>query len=155
MILNLKLLRELRPQLPGKVVVTNGCFDLIHAGHVALLEKSKSMGSILIVGINGDQSVRQLKGPTRPIVPVQQRCVMVNALRCVDYVCIFEGIRGVDFLQESKPDIYVKGGDYTLETLDPSEREALGGAEVRFLPLIANLSTTNLCERLSRKGDFA
>lgn len=98
-----------------KIVATNGAFDMLHVGHVLLLENSKSLGDILIVGINSDSSVKQYKSQIRPIIPDAERAKLVAALTCVDYVTIFEERDPVSFLKLTHPDIYTKGGDYTLE----------------------------------------
>lgn len=114
----------------GKVwVVTNGCFDLLHAGHVAYLEAARSLGDALLVGLNGDSSVRELKGPTRPLNTEGDRARVLAALECVSAVATFPEKRAVRFLAAARPDIYVKGGDYTLETIDPEERRAVESGE--------------------------
>ena len=120
-----------------KLVVTNGCFDLLHVGHVAYLESARAQGDLLLVGVNGDQAVRQLKGDGRPLNPEQDRAAVVAALGCVDAVCVFPERRATQFLELARPDIYVKGGDYTLETLDPEERKVVeqAGGRIVLLPL--------------------
>ena len=131
------------------IVVTNGCFDILHAGHVTYLEKARSHGTSLIVGLNSDASVRILKGEGRPINKEQDRARVLAALECVDRVVIFPEPRATNFLKISRPHIYVKGGDYTLETLYPPEREAVEawGGKVVFIPLIEGLSTTATISR--------
>ncbi|MBN8247211.1 MAG: adenylyltransferase/cytidyltransferase family protein [Verrucomicrobia bacterium] len=132
------------------LVVTNGCFDLLHAGHVHYLEAARSLGGALLVGVNGDESVRQLKGPDRPLNPEQDRARVLAALGCVDGVCVFPEKRATRFLSEAQPDIYVKGGDYTVDTMDPDERAAIeaGGGQIRFLAFVPGRSTTGLVNRL-------
>ena len=101
-----------------RVVATNGCFDLLHFGHVSYLQRARKLGDLLVVGLNGDHSVRELKGPGRPLVPQQQRAAVLAALACVDAVVVFPEKRAHRFLATVRPDIYVKGGDYRPETLD-------------------------------------
>src|ERR1041384_263263 len=101
-----------------KLVVTNGCFDLLHLGHVTYLETARNQGDALLVGVNGDQGVRELKGPDRPVNEERDRAAVLAALESVDGICIFPEKTATRFLAEAKPDIYVKGGDYTLETLN-------------------------------------
>lgn len=135
----------------GKVwVVTNGCFDLLHAGHVAYLEAARSLGDALLVGLNGDSSVRELKGPTRPLNIEGDRARVLAALECVSAVAIFPEKRAARFLADARPDIYVKGGDYTLETIDQDERRAVesGGGRIAFIPFLPGRSTTGLVAKI-------
>ena len=134
-----------------RIIATNGCFDILHAGHVSYLKRAAQLGDQLIVGINSDASVRQLKGPTRPINNQEDRCRVVQALRCVHKAFIFEGTRATDFLSWLKPDIWVKGGDYTLESLDPDEVNAVRayGGDIMILPLLVGYSTTSILAKLS------
>lgn len=134
------------------LVVTNGCFDLLHAGHVTYLEAARNLGGALLIGLNSDTSVRSLKGPTRPLNSEQDRATVIAALECVDGVAIFSETRADQFLQLVQPDIYVKGGDYTLDTLDQTERrtvEAAGGRIV-ILPLVPGKSTTSLIAKMAQ-----
>jgi len=153
MILTVSQLEIIRPYLEGTVVATNGCFDILHAGHVNFLEACKRKGDTLVVGLNGDASVKALKGEGRPINPEHLRAKLLVALKAVDIVCIFEGVRCADFLLFCEPDVYVKGGDYTLNTLDSSERAALNPkTRIEFVPLTEGVSTTEtirkvLCEK--------
>lgn len=135
-----------------RVVVTNGCFDILHAGHVHYLQAARSWGDVLLVGLNSDGSVRGLKGPTRPVNGEQDRATVLAALACVDYVSVFPTMRATLLLQRAAPDVYVKGGDYTLAKLDPEERAVLeaGGAEIRFIPFVPGHSTTALLEKSQR-----
>lgn len=137
-----------------KIVATNGCFDLLHFGHVSYLQRAKKLGNLLVVGLNGDLSVRQLKGPGRPLVPQQQRAQVIAALACVDAVVIFPEKRAHRFLGTVQPDIYVKGGDYRPETLDARERAVLTaiGSKVRILPFVKGFSTTRLIEKIRKAG---
>lgn len=135
-----------------RVVWTNGCFDLVHAGHVLSLESAAALGDILVVGLNSDASVRRLKGPERPYVPQQERATLLGALACVDHVVIFDGERCTPELERVQPDVYAQGEDYTIETIDPGERAAVerGGGAFAFLPFRQGLSTTNLMKRIRR-----
>ncbi len=137
-----------------RIVWTNGCFDLLHAGHIASLQAAKALGDILIVGINSDASVRALKGPDRPLVPEAMRANVLAALACVDHVLVFRGTRCTEELARIRPDIYAQGSDYTLETIDQDERRAVeqGGGRVAFLPFVQGFSTSNLMKKI-RRGD--
>src|SRR6266705_2665361 len=108
-----------------KIVATNGCFDLLHVGHICYLNAARALGDALIVGINGDQSVRELKGAGRPVNNQNDRAEIIAALKCVDLVTIFPEMRATKFLELAAPDIYVKGGDYNADTLNAEEREVL------------------------------
>jgi rfaE bifunctional protein nucleotidyltransferase chain/domain len=127
-----------------RVIVTNGCFDLLHVGHLRYLASARELGDFLWVGLNSDASVRQLKGPNRPINTELDRAEILTGLRVVDAVSIFPQIRATEFLRVVRPDIYVKGGDYTPDTLDPEERGVLQacGAQIHILPLVPGKSTT-------------
>jgi rfaE bifunctional protein nucleotidyltransferase chain/domain len=137
-----------------KIVATNGCFDLLHFGHVSYLQRARKLGNLLIVGLNADRSVRQLKGSGRPLVPQQQRAAVIAALACVDAVVIFPERRAHRFLGTIQPDIYVKGGDYRPETLDARERAVLTaiGSKVRILPFVKGFSTTKLVAKIRKVG---
>ena len=146
---------ELRQQ--GKrLVVTNGCFDLLHVGHVSYLEAARNLGDALLVGVNGDDAVRKLKGPGRPLNSERDRAAVLAGLESVDGVCIFPEPRATEFLKLAEPDVYVKGGDYTIESLNSEERamvEAFKGRIV-LLPFVAGKSTTGLLERLSNEVEL-
>ena len=133
-----------------RLVFTNGCFDLLHAGHVRYLQQARELGDALAVGLNSDRSVRELKGEGRPINRQDDRAEVLAALGCVDYVVIFDGKRATDVLRTVRPHLYAKGGDYTPDSLDPEERGALSaaGAEIKILPLVPGRSTTTVVERL-------
>lgn len=146
-------LAEWRDQLrrDGRsLVVTNGCFDLLHVGHVAYLESARSLGDALLIGVNGDDSVRQLKGPSRPLNAESDRARVLAALACVDGVLIFPEVRAVRFLAAARPDIYVKGGDYTLDSMNQDERRAVenAGGRICFLEFVPGKSTTALVQRV-------
>ena len=127
-----------------RLVFTNGCFDLLHVGHVRYLQQARALGDALLVAVNGDASVRALKGPTRPIHGEHARAEVLAALSCVDFVTIFHTERVTDLVSAIRPQVYAKGGDYTVDSLDPGERGALEkvGAEIRILPLVPGKSTT-------------
>ncbi len=135
-----------------RLVVTNGCFDLLHPGHVSCLAAARAEGDALMVGVNGDAAVRFLKGTGRPIVQAVDRALMLAGLQSVDGVCIFTEIRAMTLLEEVQPDIYVKGGDYTLETLDQEERRVVEkhGGRIVLLPFIPGHSTTELVQKITR-----
>jgi rfaE bifunctional protein nucleotidyltransferase chain/domain len=137
-----------------KLVLTNGCFDLLHTGHVRYLEQARDCGDALIVAVNSDASVRELKGPDRPLNGELDRAEVLAALRCVDHVTIFTGKRVTDVIRLLRPAIYAKGGDYTLETLDSGERAALEetGAEISLLQLVPGRSTTGILERMKQSS---
>ena len=142
-----------RAQFRGgkKLVVTNGCFDLLHLGHVTYLQSARNLGDLLLVGVNSDAAVRGLKGDGRPINSEQDRAAVLAALQSVDAVTIFPDVRATQFLAAAQPDIYVKGGDYTLETLDQDERrtvESVGG-KIILIPFVPGKSTTSLLKKLS------
>jgi rfaE bifunctional protein nucleotidyltransferase chain/domain len=141
--------KEIR-QTGKKLVATNGCFDLLHVGHVRYLKSARQLGDALAVGLNGDRSVRELKGLGRPINNEKDRAEVLAALEYVDLVVVFPEVRATHFLELAKPDIYVKGGDYTADTLDPEERAAIekAGAEIRFVPFEPGYSTSQLIQQL-------
>jgi rfaE bifunctional protein nucleotidyltransferase chain/domain len=133
-----------------KLVATNGCFDLLHVGHVRYLQAAGALGDALVVGVNGDDSARELKGPGRPLNNEKERAEVLAALECVDFVTIFPELRATRFIEAATPAIYAKGGDYTTETLNAEERTALQkiGAEIRIIPFEKGYSTSRLLERL-------
>ena len=134
-----------------KLVATNGCFDLLHVGHVRYLQSARQLGDALVVGVNGDASVRALKGEARPINRESDRAEVLAALECVDFVAIFPDVRATEFLRCAHPAIYAKGGDYKPETLNPEERGALEQmqTEIRIVPFETGYSTSGLLERMS------
>jgi D-glycero-beta-D-manno-heptose 1-phosphate adenylyltransferase len=135
-----------------KIVATNGCFDLLHVGHVRYLQAARALGDLLIVGLNGDRSVHELKGGGRPITTQSDRAEILAALACVDLVTIFPEIRASKFLAIARPAVYVKGGDYTTGTLDQEERAILKeiGAAIRLVPFEAGYSTSGLIEQICK-----
>ena len=146
----LAAVRESMERAGRKMVFTNGCFDLLHAGHVRYLQQARGLGDALAVGLNSDRSVRELKGEGRPLNPQDDRAAVLAALGCVDYVVIFDGKRATATIRAVRPHVYAKGGDYTPESLDAEESQALreAGAEIRILPLVPGRSTTGLLERM-------
>jgi rfaE bifunctional protein nucleotidyltransferase chain/domain len=135
-----------------KIVATNGCFDLLHVGHIRYLTAARALGDALIVGINGDQSVRELKGAGRPVNNENDRAEILAALDCVDLVTIFPEIRATRFLEIATPDVYVKGGDYNQDTLNAEERQVLQkiGAKIDIVPFERGYSTSDLLARLKK-----
>lgn len=125
-------------------VFTNGCFDLIHVGHVRYLQQARELGDHLVIGLNSDESVHELKGPSRPILPEEERAELLAALSCVDLVVMFSEKRVTNLLKVLQPEIYAKGGDYTPETLDPGERSAIEsyGGKIVILPVVPGRSTS-------------
>ena len=130
------------------VVFTNGCFDVLHAGHVRYLTKARAMGDFLVIGLNSDDSVRRLKGNGRPINTEDDRAEVLDALRAVDAVTIFDEPTAEALIAMVRPDVYVKGGDYTLETLPEAKIVQEYGGRVEFVPLVEGRSTTNVIERI-------
>ncbi len=134
-----------------RIVFTNGCFDLLHIGHVRYLEKAKALGDILVVGVNSDTSVRKLKGPKRPILPEEERAEILSSLGCVDYVTLFSEIDPLKLIRSLQPDILVKGGDWTKEQIVGREVVERSGGEVVIIPFIEKASTSNLIETILKR----
>jgi rfaE bifunctional protein nucleotidyltransferase chain/domain len=139
-----------------RVVLTNGCFDLLHPGHLYLLERAKKRGDFLVVALNADRSVRALKGPERPILPEQLRAYALGSLRAVDRIFLFDGTRIPEEIRALAPDAYVRAADRTVTDLDSAELRALReiGAQIEFVPFLPSLSTTALVRRI-RSGQDA
>ena len=133
-----------------KIIATNGCFDILHAGHVSYLELAREMGDILVVGINDDETVRDLKGVGRPINHIEDRVKVLSSIRYVDVVVIFHEKRASSFLEAIKPDIYVKGGDYRFDDLPECELAVLEEhtLDIQILPELTGRSTTNIIQRI-------
>ena len=131
-----------------KIVFTNGCFDILHAGHVRYLEKAKAFGDVLVLGLNSDASVRANKGPSRPINSEMDRAEVVGALASVDAVVLFDELTAESIIAKVRPDVYVKGGDYTIETLPEAKIVQSYGGRVEFVSLVAGRSTTNVIEKI-------
>jgi len=131
-----------------KIVFTNGCFDLIHRGHIEYLNHAKSLGDILIIGLNSDDSVQRLKGVDRPINYQQDRAIVLDNLKCVDYVCIFGEDTPYELIKIIQPDILVKGGDWAVEDIVGSDIVLKRGGKVRSLQFIEGKSTTDIIEKI-------
>jgi D-glycero-beta-D-manno-heptose 1-phosphate adenylyltransferase len=132
-----------------RVVFTNGCFDLMHIGHTRYLQKAKDLGDLLVVGVNSDESVKMLnKAPDRPIVPEAQRAEVVAALGCVDYVTLFDEPDPHNLIAALQPDVLVKGGDWPVERIIGREIVEAHGGIVKTIPLVPNMSTTSLIQRI-------
>ena len=137
-----------RRQQGERIVFTNGCFDLLHVGHIQYLQQARAMGDCLVVGLNDDASVRLLKGEKRPLLPQDERARLLAALACVDYVTIFSEATPMALIEFLRPHILVKGGDYTLDTVvGRKEVEAYGG-EVRIVPYVSGVSTTGIIDNV-------
>ena len=135
-----------------KIVATNGCFDLLHVGHVRYLQAARALGDLLVVGLNGDHSVHELKGAGRPITTQRDRAEILTALAFVDLVTVFPDLRAAKFLAAVRPAVYVKGGDYTPGTLDEEELAILKqiDAAIRLIPFEAGYSTSGLIEQICK-----
>ena len=154
-ILSLDALPDWRSALRAqgkRLVVTNGCFDILHTGHVTYLDHARQQGDALLVGLNNDGSVRVLKGKKRPINPEGDRAIVLAALQAVDAVCIFPEPRATRFLALAQPDIYVKGGDFTVEELPQEEREIVAslGGKIVTVGFVPAKSTTELADKIAR-----
>lgn len=138
------------------LVLTNGVFDLLHTGHLYYLKQARALGEALFVAINADESVRAIKGPTRPIQSEVERAYALGALWFVSGIVVFNTPRLDAEIRALQPDVYCKAGDYTLETLDPTERGALGdvGAKIEFLPFLEGFSTTKLIAKINAAGEI-
>jgi rfaE bifunctional protein nucleotidyltransferase chain/domain len=135
-----------------KLVVTNGCFDILHLGHVTYLEAARELGDGLLVGLNSDAAVGTLKGPGRPVNSENDRAGVLASLASVDGVCIFTEKTAARFLELAQPDVYVKGGDYTLETINQEERRIVeqAGGKVMILPVVPGKSTTATLAKIAQ-----
>lgn len=142
--------RKVKSSQNKKIVLTNGCFDLLHAGHIYSLEKASELGDELWVALNSDTSVRSLKGKCRPILSENERAYMLSSLRSVSLVFIFENSNLAREILHLKPDIYVKSGDYSLEKLNSEERSSLEkiGAKIHFISHLEGISTTNIVKNI-------
>jgi len=138
----------------GRVVVTNGCFDMLHIGHILYLQKAKAFGDVLVVGINDDLGVSILKGENRPVNSQDHRAYVLSALSCVDFVTVFEGASANRFISLSEPDIYVKGGDYDINSIDNSDRRTLEsiGAKCEFIDFEVDISTTKILKSVNQSN---
>lgn len=142
----------LRAHHAGQTIVfTNGCFDLLHAGHIRALEAARAFGDVLVVGINSDASTRRLKGPSRPIVPEAERAEVVAALRPVDYVVLFDEDTPTHTIDILAPDVHVKSGDYRAEEMPETPTVIARGGRVEVVPFVEGLSTTDLIRRIKER----
>lgn len=142
------LLTELRKQ-NKTIVTTNGCFDILHVGHVRYLQKTKTYADVMIVCLNSDSSVKQIKGPDRPINNENDRAEILCALECVDYVIMFDESSPENLLCEIKPDVHTKGADYTIETLPEAKSIIANGGRIEFISFVEGKSTTKVIEKIS------
>ncbi|MDT4951996.1 MAG: D-beta-D-heptose 7-phosphate kinase / D-beta-D-heptose 1-phosphate adenosyltransferase [Acidobacteriota bacterium] len=140
--------RERLRGLGKRLVFTNGCFDILHVGHVRYLQRARSLGDALVVAINSDRSVRELKGALRPIMKEQERAEMLAALGAVDYVVVFDDISPRSLIAEVLPDILVKGGDYQPDEIHGREEVEAAGGRVMALPFVEGASTSSIIERI-------
>ena len=131
-----------------KIVFTNGCFDVLHFGHVHYLLQAKELGDVLVVGLNSDDSVRRLKGPSRPINGEKERAFVLAALACVDYVVVFEEDTPKELIETVRPDVLVKGGDYALDQIVGADFVTRNGGFVTTLPFVGGFSSTRIIEQL-------
>jgi len=150
MIVELKELLEILEKVRGKkkIVFTNGCFDILHAGHADYLNRAKSLGDILVVGINSDASVRRIKGEKRPILPQQMRAYLLDNLKPVDYVVIFEEDTPLELIKAIKPDVLVKGADWDLERIVGADFVLSYGGRVERIAFSFDISTSKIIERI-------
>jgi D-beta-D-heptose 7-phosphate kinase/D-beta-D-heptose 1-phosphate adenosyltransferase len=150
-ILDYDELRRMRARVRAagqQLVFTNGCFDLLHVGHVRYLEQARALGDLLLVAINTDRSVRALKGPNRPLMNESERAEVLSALEAVDYVTIFDEESPRSLIAELLPDVLVKGADYALDEIHGREEVEAAGGRVFSMPLVEGASTTSIIERI-------
>ncbi|OGQ03992.1 MAG: glycerol-3-phosphate cytidylyltransferase [Deltaproteobacteria bacterium RBG_19FT_COMBO_46_12] len=134
-----------------RIIFTNGCFDLLHVGHVRYLEEAKALGDVLVIGVNSDSSVRKIKGPGRPILPVEERVEILSGLGCVDYVAVFDELDPLKLITSLQPNVLAKGGDWTKEQIAGGEVVEKSGGEVIIIPLVQGVSTSNLIETILKR----
>lgn len=143
------ILKKLKEE--GKTIVTtNGCFDILHVGHVRYLEKAKSFGDVLIVALNSDKSVKSIKGESRPINNENDRAEVLSGLRSVDYVVLFDEDSPIDLLLQIKPDVHTKGADYTIESLPEAKGIMEAGGRIEFISFVEGKSTTSIIEKMRK-----
>ena len=133
-----------------KIVFTNGCFDILHHGHLDLLARAADFGNVLILGLNTDSSVQRLKGPERPVTNEQDRAFQVASLLCVDAVCLFDEATPEELIKLVKPDVLVKGGDYTIDTIVGADFVMANGGSVEIIPFVQGYSTTSIIDRIKK-----
>jgi rfaE bifunctional protein nucleotidyltransferase chain/domain len=134
-----------------KIVFTNGCFDILHAGHVDIFQQARNLGGALVVAVNSDISIKKIKGEKRPVVPQAQRMQVLAALEAIDYVVIFDEENPFKIIKEIQPDILVKGGDWPVETIVGREIVEKKGGKVLSIPLMEGISTTNIIEEVKKR----
>lgn len=137
--------------VPGKTVFTNGCFDLLHVGHLRYLQQARAAGDRLVVGVNADESVRQLKGAERPLVIAEERAELLAGLACVDYVVVFPERTAEKTVEVLKPQVYAKGGDYTPDTLPEAPTVRANGGEILIIPFVPGRSTSALVAHIRKE----
>lgn len=136
----------------GILVFTNGCFDIIHAGHIDLLERARALGDRLVVGVNSDASIRRLKGPERPFIPEADRVIILRALRAVDDVILFDEDTPARVIEELQPDVLVKGGDWSVDRIVGADTVRARGGRVVSLALLPGYSTTSIARRIQERS---
>ncbi|MBK7104033.1 MAG: D-glycero-beta-D-manno-heptose 1-phosphate adenylyltransferase [Ignavibacteriae bacterium] len=141
-------IRRILKQNNKKVVFTNGCFDILHAGHVDYLTKARECGDVLIIGLNSDKSVREIKGEKRPIVTQEERAYILNSLKCVDYVVLFEEPTPKELIDKIVPDVLIKGGDWAIENIVGRDIVEANGGEVKNIQFVTSQSTTNIIKKV-------
>lgn len=152
-LLQQELENQLEPLRKGsKLVFTNGCFDILHVGHVKYLQQAKALGDILVVGLNSDASVKRLKGEERPVQVEADRADVLAALACVDFVCLFNEDTPLDLITTVKPDFLVKGGDWPVEKIVGYDFVTSYGGQVKSLPFVPGRSTSSILERVKQLG---
>ena len=144
---------EIQPlqQQGKKIVFTNGCFDILHAGHVDIFQQARNLGDALVIAVNSDISIKKIKGEKRPVVPQAQRMQVLAALEAIDYVVIFDEENPLKIIKELQPDILVKGGDWPVETIVGREIVEKKGGKVLSIPLMEGISTTNIIEEVKKR----
>jgi D-beta-D-heptose 7-phosphate kinase/D-beta-D-heptose 1-phosphate adenosyltransferase len=146
----LRIIKNLKAK-GERIVFTNGCFDLLHLGHVRYLEKAKALGEVLVVGVNSDSSVRKLKGRKRPILPEEERTEILSGLGCVDYITIFNEADPLKLITSIKPNLLVKGGDWTREQIVGREVVERSGGELVIIPFVKGTSTSNVIDIILKR----
>lgn len=147
----LRMIRERLRTEGKKVVFTNGVFDLMHAGHVDYLTKARALGDVLIVGLNADESVRRIKGDTRPITPESERSVVLSSMKPVDYVALFHEETPYELIKTLAPDILIKGGDWAIENVVGKDIVEEAGGEVKTIPFVHEQSTSRIIETITER----
>ncbi|PIV21381.1 MAG: D-glycero-beta-D-manno-heptose 1-phosphate adenylyltransferase [Deltaproteobacteria bacterium CG_4_8_14_3_um_filter_45_9] len=146
----LRIIKHLKAK--GKrIIFTNGCFDLLHVGHIRYLEEARALGDVLIVGVNSDSSVRKLKGSKRPVLPEEERAEILSGLGCVDYIIIFDEIDPLKLITSLQPNVLAKGGDWTKEQTVGKKVVERSGGEVVIIPFVQGASTSNLIKTILKR----